>query len=233
MKPVIAITTSYIKGRQIVLNDAYTKAITEAGGLPLLVSIEVERDIEQVLQIADGVLLTGGYDMHPFYYQEEPCLRLGEIVPKRDDFEIKLVKEALFKKMPLFGICRGHQVLNVALGGTLYQDLETQYPSKVLQHKQLAMRDVASHIVQVEEGNLLRDIVGQSQIAVNSFHHQAVKKVAASLKVVALASDGVIEALVDEHLPFCLSVQWHPEEQAIAGDLSARKLFQAFIHACR
>lgn len=222
------------KDQQLYLNEPYAKAIFEAGGLPILLPIGVESDIEQLLTLVDGVLLTGGYDIHPFYYQEEPYPGLGEVVPERDVLEITLTKKTIEKRKPFLGLCRGHQVLNVALGGTLYQDLSGQFDREgLLQHSQKAARGVATHSVEIVAGSVLEEIMGATRIAVNSFHHQAVKKVASSLRVVASSSDGVVEALVHEKSAFCVSVQWHPEEQAVKGDLAAKKLFEAFVNACR
>ncbi|UZN00471.1 gamma-glutamyl-gamma-aminobutyrate hydrolase family protein [Lysinibacillus sp. MHQ-1] len=134
--------------------------------------------------------------------------------------------------MPIFGICRGIQILNVALGGTLYQDIDSDhYSTKLIKHMQQAGRSVATHYVQIIAENLLATILEQEKIAVNSFHHQSVNVLAENLKVAAKSSDGIIEAVVHEELPFCLAVQWHPEELAIAGDPHAQKLFAAFIEA--
>ncbi len=143
-----------------------------------------------------------------------------------------MIEAAFQRKMPIFGICRGIQILNVALGGSLYQDIDSDhFSTKLLQHMQQSGRAVATHSVQVIADNLLATIVEQEKIAVNSFHHQAVNVLAEKLKVAAKSNDGIIEAVVHEEMPFCLAVQWHPEELAIAGDESAQKLFSAFIEA--
>lgn len=233
MKPIIVLTTRYLSEQTILLNAAYTTAIIEAGGLPILVPIGVDSDIEQVLSLADGVLLTGGVDVDPAYFGEAQHPKLGEVVPGRDALEIALVKATMSKGMPLFGICRGHQVLNVALGGSLYQDIDSQIDREdLLLHAQKEARVEATHFVDIVPDSQLARIVESDRIAVNSFHHQSVKDVAPVLQVIAQSSDDVIEALVHEDLPFCLSVQWHPEEQACAGDIIARKLFKGFVDAC-
>lgn len=232
MKPIIAITACAEDDLSSRLNKAYSKSVLDAGGIPIIIPLDVEADVAQILAIADGLLLSGGHDVHPFHFGAEPSPKLGQIYPERDAVELALTNAALTKKMPIFGICRGIQLLNVALGGTLYQDIESEFETKnLLKHTQEAARGVASHYVTIGPNNLLMDIIEESQIAVNSFHHQAINEVASNLSVVAKSSDGIIEAVVNESLPFCLAVQWHPEEQALAEDHVAKKLFKAFVEA--
>ncbi|MEG0258617.1 MAG: gamma-glutamyl-gamma-aminobutyrate hydrolase family protein [Lysinibacillus sp.] len=234
MKPVIALTMFVEDDLSVRLNAAYSKCVVEAGGIPLLVPLGVDADVKQILTLVDGLLLTGGHDIHPFIFGEEPRPKLGKICPERDAVEILLTQEAISRKKPIFGICRGQQLLNVALGGSLYQDIEAEHvSSRPLMHTQVSARAVKTHYVTFSNDNLLKQIVGEEKIAVNSFHHQSVKIIADTLNVAAKSSDGVIEALVHETLPFCLSVQWHPEELAIAGDEVSKKLFKAFVEACR
>lgn len=234
MKPVIAITACAEDDLSSRLNAAYSKSILEAGGIPIIVPFGVEEDVSQVLSIADGLLLSGGHDVHPFYFGAEPSPKLGRIYPERDMVELALTNRAIERKMPIFGICRGIQLLNVALGGTLYQDIDSEVQSnKLLKHAQQAARGVATHYVNIDEGNLLMKIIEQKQLAVNSYHHQAINVLAESLNVVATSSDGIIEAVAHETLPFCLGVQWHPEELAIAGNEAAKQLFKAFVEASK
>ncbi|MEK5231272.1 gamma-glutamyl-gamma-aminobutyrate hydrolase family protein [Lysinibacillus sp. FSL K6-0232] len=232
MKPIIGITAFVDDSLSSQLNAAYSKSIIEAGGIPLIIPIGVEQDVAEILALTDGLLLSGGHDIHPFLFGEDPSPNIGKVHPARDAVEVALIEEAITRKMPIFGICRGLQILNVALGGTLYQDIDSDYAgTKLLQHAQQSDRMVATHYVQIAANNLLMDIIGQEKIAVNSLHHQAVKILADNCQAAALSSDGIVEAMVYKELPFCLAVQWHPEELATVGDQHALKLFSAFIEA--
>jgi len=232
VKPIIGITAFVEDDLSSRLNAAYSKSIIDAGGIPLIIPLGVEEDATQILSLTDGLLLSGGYDVHPFLYGAEPAPKLGKIHPARDTVELALIEAAFTRKMPILGICRGIQILNVALGGTLFQDIDSDhFSTKLLKHVQQSARAVATHYVQIMAENLLATILQQEKIAVNSFHHQAVNVLAEKLKVAAKSSDGIIEAVVHEDLPFCLAVQWHPEELAIAGDEPAQKLFSAFVEA--
>ncbi|POZ57487.1 putative glutamine amidotransferase [Lysinibacillus sphaericus] len=232
MKPIIGITTFAEDDLSSRLNVAYSNSIIEAGGIPLIIPLGVEEDAAQILSLTDGLLLSGGHDVHPFEFGAEPLPKLGQIHPERDKVELALLNAAFTRKMPIFGICRGIQMLNVALGGTLYQDVDSEYhSSKLLKHAQQAARGVATHYVHITPHTLLKTIIEEEKIAVNSFHHQAVNVLAEKLVVAAKSSDGLVEAVVHEEFPFCLAVQWHPEEQAIVGDIAAQKLFSAFVKA--
>ena len=228
-KPIIAITACAEDDLSSRLNRAYSESVREAGGIPIIIPLGVEADVEQILMVADGLLLSGGHDVHPFLFGTEPSPKLGKIHPERDTVELALTNAALIKGVPILGICRGIQLLNVALGGTLYQDVESEYRQSPLKHSQQAARGVATHYVTVEPNDLLEE----GQLAVNSFHHQAILQLAPNLTVVAKSSDGIIEAVMHDAHPFCLAVQWHPEEQAVVGDEAAIKLFKAFIGASR
>lgn len=229
-KPIIAITAWAEDDLSSRLNKAYSKSVLDAGGIPIIIPLGVEADVEQILMIADGLLLSGGHDVHPFHFGAEPSPKLGQIHPERDAVELALTNMAITREMPIFGICRGIQLLNVALGGTLYQDIESEYKNTaLLKHTQQAARGVATHYVTVEPN----DLIEEGLLAVNSFHHQAICKLGQNLSVVAKSSDGIIEAVAHDFHPFCLAVQWHPEEQALVGDEVAKKLFQAFIEASR
>ena len=232
MKPIIGITAFAEDDLSSRLNVAYSKSVIEAGGIPLIIPLGVEEDAAQILSMTDGLLLSGGHDVHPFEFGAEPLPKLGQIHPERDKVELALLQAGFLRNMPIFGICRGMQVLNVALGGTLYQDIDSEYhSSKLLKHAQQAARGVATHYVQITPDTLLKSIVEEEKIAVNSFHHQAVNVLAEKLLVAAKSSDGLIEAIVHEEFPFCVAVQWHPEEQAIVGDSPSQKLFSAFVEA--
>ncbi len=213
------------------INEAYTKSVINAGGIPFAIPFDVEKDVSQIVDMIDGLLLSGGGDVHPHTFGEEPHQKLGQVSSARDRVELALVEEVIKRKKPIFAICRGHQVLNVALGGSLFQDIYAQNLNVYL-HSQQAARYEKSHFIKVAEDSLIYHILGKERLQVNSFHHQAIKLLAPSVVSVAKASDGIIEAIEMKDYPFCLSVQWHPEEMAVYGDEDSRKLFSAFIEEC-
>ena len=231
MKPIIGVTMTTNNG-QYCINEAYVKSIIQAGGIPVNIPFGVESDVEQLLEGMDGLLLTGGVDVHPHFFDEEPHIKIGHIMLERDEVELELTEAALKKRMPIFGICRGIQLLNVALGGNLYQDINSQYEQTPILHQQNARRREASHYIEITKGSQLHEIIGKEKIAVNSFHHQAIKDVPEIFMITAKASDGIVEAIEMKDYPFCVAVQWHPEEMAIAEDEHAKKLFKAFVDAC-
>ncbi|MGA9173295.1 MAG: gamma-glutamyl-gamma-aminobutyrate hydrolase family protein, partial [Thermoactinomyces sp.] len=194
MKPVIGITMSLEQNQKQFLSREYSDAIIAAGGVPFLLPYTVDDElIMEMSERFDGLLLSGGGDIDPTLFDEEPHPGLGEIVPDRDEMEIALIEQFNAKNKPILGICRGCQILNIAMGGDMYQDLPGQKQA-VLQHAQRAPRSHASHTIQIAEDSLIYSIFEKSLIKVNSFHHQAVRKVVPPLKVTAVASDGVIEA---------------------------------------
>ena len=181
----------------------------------------------------DGLLLSGGSDLDPCYYGEEAVPELGATVPERDAFEMNLVEHALRSGMPIFGICRGMQVLNVALGGTLYQDLPSQMDHSVLLgHRQETPKWQPTHEVDVDAGSQVAGIMGTGELKVNSYHHQAVKDLASGLVAVAHAPDGVVEAVEWRDLSqrWLVGVQWHAEAMRDAAP-QHRKLFEAHVSA--
>ncbi len=201
--------------RHFILRD-YLTAVIAAGGVPVLLSPDMEGDmLEDCLARLDGLLMAGGNDVSPALFGEPPVEALGEVNPLRDGFEMRLVRLAAARLMPVLGICRGVQAMAAALGGSLWQDLPSQYRTAdgnpPIAHRQTSPGRYASHTVSVLPGTLLARLTGGAEtLRVNSFHHQAVK-VPGSLRVCALAPDGVIEAVEDASLPFFLGVQWHPE----------------------
>ena len=231
VKPIIGITMTTSDGKYCI-NSPYVKSVIDAGGIPFCIPFGVEKDVRQVIDSIDGLLLTGGVDIHPHYFQEEPHPKLGEVMLERDKVEIALAHAALNQKLPVFAICRGIQLLNVALGGTLYQDINAQYEAEPLLHKQNALRHELAHFIEISNGTRLHNILGKDRIAVNSLHHQAVKDVPALFQISARASDGIIEAMELNDYPFCIAVQWHPEEMAAKGEEYSKKLFKAFIDVC-
>ena len=177
----------------------------------------------------DALLLSGGGDVHPSLFGGQPHRKLGEFDPERDAFEIAILQLMIDLGKPVLGICRGIQVINAALGGTLYQDLASEQP-QALQHQQKAPRRYPTHFVTVQQGSRLSAILESSRLQVNSLHHQAVKDVAPGLQATAWADDGVIEGLEAAGHPFLIGVQWHPEGMW-EHDQAAASLFRALVSA--
>jgi len=234
--PLIGISGSVSKNeRELSVNACYTNGLIKAGALPVIISPHMEGEVlEACLDKLDGILLAGGNDVDPNRYGDEPLDELGEVNPLRDDFEIRLVRMAAGRGMPVFGICRGIQSMNVAMGGTLWQDLPSQYRSAdgqpPMAHSQKRPDHYPSHSVQVQKGTLLHRIAGADDLLVNSFHHQAIKDPASALTVTAVSPDGVIEAVEVPSHPFFIGVQWHPE-LFLDRDEKAFALFKAFVNA--
>lgn len=220
-KPLIGLTTSRHKftgktpGPDLLgsmLSDDYAQGVEAAGGTPLAIPyLETEDTLRQVAERMDGLLLTGGTDIDPLTFGEEPHVGLGDVYPERDRLEFLLIDAALQRGKPILGICRGMQVLNAAMGGTLYQDLSREWQGRI-QHSQCAARAHLSHTVHVEPGSLLARLLDdQKSLRTNSFHHQAVRAVAPSLTAVAWDDEGLIEGVESKNHPFVVAVQWHPE----------------------
>jgi putative glutamine amidotransferase len=201
-----------------------------AGGIPVIVPTAGAADeAEALLSRLDGLLLSGGYDVDPTLFGEERHNDTLEIDSARDDAEIPLIRAALARDLPLLAICRGIQVLNVTMGGTLYQDIPSQIGTPI-RHSQGEPRSMATHSARICEDSRLRRCLDADEVEVNSFHHQALKGVAASLRVTATAPDGIVEGAEIEAARFVVGVQWHPEEM-VTSDRAARSLFFSFILA--
>ena len=227
--------------RSISLSYTYQRAILNAGGLPLVLPCIASREmLVQAVRRADGVLLTGGDDLDPDLYapQLPPDVRAKVRVeaPERDRCELDLIRETFDHRLPLLAICRGHQILNVAFGGTLLADIPSERPSDV-NHNRMDQPLAPVHETDILPGSLLAHLTGQHRLGVNSTHHQAVDRVAEPFEVVARAPDGIIEALGPKagspaaRLPFLLSVQFHPERLADRHP-EHRAIFEGFIKAC-
>lgn len=213
-------------------NRAYLDALVRAGAAPLMMPHLADRALLRTLyELVDGVLLPGGGDVDPNHYGESRHDKCRSVSPERDETEMTLIRWAMDEDKPLLAICRGIQVLNVTLGGSLYQDIEDQVP-EAEKHDWYPghPRDLRSHIVDIDPQTRLAQIMGNSSTPVNSLHHQAIKKVAPGLVVSAHAPDQIIEAVEAEGHPFALGVQWHPEELA-GGDARAQRLFEALVEA--
>ncbi len=239
-KPLIGLTCSVNEdeSRQSV-SLKFTNAILAAGAIPVMIPITAdEAALSQLLDALDGVIFSGGGDIDPAQFGEYPLSRSGEISPMRDAHELLLARMALERgNLPMMGVCRGMQMLNVALGGTLYQDLDTlwtQQPGKspLLCHRQRARGEYASHPIDVVPGTMLADVYPKGTVQVNSFHHQAVKEPGPGVVVSAWSPDGVAEAIELPSHPCLMGLQWHPESMA-HRDESARAIFSFFADKCR
>ncbi len=211
------------------LGQDYIQAVEKAGGIPVPIVTADEKLFTRLLDMVKALVLSGGGDLDPCFFGEEPCAGLGAISPRRDRQEIRLASLALERDLPVLGICRGAQVLNVAAGGTLYQDLASgRGPG--LEHVQKAPRPHPFHSIKVEDRTLLKKALGGlASLKVNSFHHQAVKTPARGVKISALSPDGVIEGLEFPDHSFALGVQWHPENLARVGERGGQELFDALL----
>lgn len=228
--PVIGVTT-FISSDGLRLPENYSIAVAGEQGVPvILAKVEDEALIKKQIDNIDGLLLSGGDDIEPSFFGESPHQKMGDIEPGRDLYELKLIEYALEAGKPILGICRGAQILNVQQGGTLYQDIYSQHGDSTMKHSQGAAKDYLSHKVTVTEGTKLYEILGETEIRTNSFHHQANKHPAESLQISAKAEDGIIEAVESAEHDFVIGVQWHPEGTYLV-DESSKKIFRAFIKA--
>jgi putative glutamine amidotransferase len=232
--PVIGVTTS--NGTQlgydaIILMRSYVQALTEAGGVPVLIPTGLMAESwHSLYERLDGILFSGGGDIGIRRFGGQPHKEIRPADDERDEVEFALVEAAVCDRKPFLGICRGFQVINVALGGTLYTHIKDQMPN-ALQHKYSSKtrRAYLAHAVEVAEGSRLADVLGQTEFQVNSMHHQGAKDIAAALKPVAYAPDGLVEAVELPDYPFGIAVQWHPE--CIPDQPVSPRLFREFVEA--
>lgn len=238
MRPIIGISTSIIIDsggmfpgyHRSYVNRDYVKGVLAAGGVPVMLPMTDDKEaVEAALSLCNGLILSGGQDVSPLCYNQEPHKTLGEVCPERDAFDLELYRLAREKDMPVLGICRGSQIIAVAEGGTLYQDLSLAETS--LKHSQGHSPAMPSHHIHVEEGSKLFDIVKERRICVNSFHHQVINTPGDRMRVTARADDNVIEAIEHKDAKFVLAVQWHPEMMH-ASDKHMLHIFKALIHHC-
>jgi len=231
--PVIGVTAGTSKdGGAPIVGSAYLRALTAVGAAPVVLPNFEDPSLQSAwLTHLDGLLLTGGADVHPARYGEDVLNDTVHTDTARDAAELPLIREAFLRGMPILAICRGIQVLNVALGGSLYQDLPSQLPSSVA-HRQCHARSVCTHSIRIRGGTALEDLLGASRVPVNSFHHQAIRKLAQPLEAVAWAEDGVIEGVEAPSASFVVGVQFHPED-LIDTRPEARSLFHGFAAAAR
>ena len=234
--PLVGVTTSITidqSPERAYVNSAYLHAVQQAGGVPVLLPPQLSKSsLERLVRGLDAVLLTGGGDMDPAAFGETPHPTLYDVAPSRDALETQVTLMALDKKTPLLAICRGVQVLNVVLGGSLHQDVATDPGTEIL-HSQKEARDQATHKVTVAAGSRLSRVLGGEDLEVNSFHHQVIKSLGRGLVPVAWAPDKLIEGVeLDDDSRFVLGVQWHPEP-LVGNSEPARRLFSALVTAAR
>jgi putative glutamine amidotransferase len=206
----------------------YVKSLERAGAIPVLIPPQAE-NVDELLESLDGVLLAGGEDCDPAVYGEERHPTVEPMDHRRQSSDLTLAARAYERGVPLLGICLGMQVINVVAGGTLVQDIQSEHPDAMDHASEPSER--SRHEVDVDPGSRLATIIGAGRKEVNSSHHQAVRTPGSRLKVTAKAPDGIVEALEDPQHPFCLGVQWHPED--MQGEESATTLFAAFVEAAR
>ncbi|HNW48076.1 MAG TPA: gamma-glutamyl-gamma-aminobutyrate hydrolase family protein [Bacteroidales bacterium] len=212
-KPVIGISSTMGDGTNTSTQLTYVNSVIRAGGVPVVLPITEDPElIAGMLERVDGIIMTGGEDVDPLkWFGEEPVPAQGEIAPKRDAFDVMLIRMAVAKGLPVLGICRGEQLMNVAFGGSLYQDLPSQLNGYAIKHSQKAPGWYGTHSIQIEKGSLLNKQINLDTVVVNTFHHQGVKDIAPGFRVTARSKDGVVEAIEKIGSTRVFGVQFHPE----------------------
>ena len=231
--PLIGLTPLWDRDKQRYwMFPDYMDHIRYAGGIPVILPLsDIPEDIDRIIRLFDGILFTGGPDIDPVIYGSVDITGTVDVDARRDAFEIPLMRLARDSEMPTLCICRGIQILNVAMGGTVYEDIPSQYPTD-LHHMQKTSFSNPSHTVTIEKKSRLHELLGSDQIWVNSCHHQAIRRLANGLTVAARSSDGLIEAVELPGERFCSGVQWHPERLGYDNPSSCA-IFRAFVEACR
>ena len=232
-KPIIGVTPLWDEEKNSYwMLPGYLEGLEEAGAIPVILPLAADgADIAQLVALCDGFLFTGWQDVAPQLYGEAMKPTCGELCPARDTLERELLRQALERDKPLLGICRGLQFLNVALGGTLYQDLPTEHPSEI-SHTMTPPYDRVVHTVRILPDTPLSALLGKTELGVNSYHHQAIRTLAPDLVEMARSTDDLIEAVYLPGKTFVWAVQWHPE-LSFRTDEDSRKIFGAFVGAAR
>lgn len=223
---------AYVDLLRSYVNHDYPRSIEEAGGIPIIIPFTKNLDVaRETVAKLDALLLSGGHDVSPLNYGEEPLQGLGDVFPERDQFDFALLKAAEEKQIPIFCICRGIQILNVYRGGTLYQDLKYD-ENCTIKHSQNQTPSLGTHTVDIEFESKLASAIGRSTWITNSHHHQTCRNIGESLVVTGRAKDGTVEALEDTNRPWFVATQFHPEMMHVK-DVHAKTLFKAFVDATK
>jgi putative glutamine amidotransferase len=233
-KPFILVTASYDYDHNISsIKNLYCEALVSAGAAPVVLPLSTNEDLFDIyIDRCDGLMVTGGPDIDAAYYGENNMTYNGELSPYRDVMELALIKKAIQNNKPVLGICRGIQVINVAMGGTLYQDIHEQLKDRqLIKHSQSAPRWYSTHEVVIKKESLLWDALNVEKVHVNSFHHQAVKDIAPDFEATAWSEDGIIECIEYSKDCFVVGVQWHPEDLWKQNAVH-HELFKKFANIC-
>ena len=234
-KPLIGLTPYHdTDNHDIKMRPTYLRALKAAGAIPVVMPLEASKDdLLQLTDELDGFLFAGGPDVHPFLFGKETREGCGNVSKERDQMELTLLPLILALGKPVLGICRGIQILNIGLGGDIWQDIPSQVKRDFpIAHSQPFYYNMPSHTVTLLDDSLLSSIAGKSELKVNSMHHQAVREVAPGLVATAWSPDQLVEAIEMPGYPFFLGVQWHPEYLWEKDDVALR-MFQTFVDACR
>lgn len=240
--PVVGVSAYVMDDTKNAVNTTYTSAVRNAGGVPIVIPLTGnDEQIAAYVDMIDALIMTGGADYDPALYGEDPIRQLGTVQPARDEFDIKLIRAAVAKGIPVLGICRGMQLMAVAFGGTLWQDIPSQVKSSYVRHQQGGIpSSVATHNIKIEKGSFLEKALGSTEAKVNTFHHQATKVPSTGFKVVATAPDGIVEAVervgaLDKKYKdggaIIIGTQFHPEGFAQYPDSPWVKMFKILIDA--
>ncbi|HEY9061641.1 MAG TPA: gamma-glutamyl-gamma-aminobutyrate hydrolase family protein [Pseudobacteroides sp.] len=234
-RPLIGVTPWYDYDKQLTfIKKGYCEGVNKAGGLGVLLPMCTQPELmENMVQSCDGFLISGGPDVDPKYFNEMNLPFNQDISPYRDTLEIFITRRAIELNKPLFGICRGIQIMNVAMGGSLYQDIHSQINDrKLIKHSQAAPRWYPTHKINVKKDSILSKLLKATSIEVNSFHHQAIKDTAPGFEISSLSEDGIIESIEYKNHKFALGVQWHPELMWEANSVFL-SLFEGLVQSCK
>ena len=238
MKPLIGVSGTmrrdnggpYVDLWRSYVNEDYVRAVEEAGGIPVIIPFTEDLDTaKETVSRLDGLVLSGGHDVYPLHYGEEPVSELGEVWPARDKFDFALIEAAESKQIPILAICRGLQILNVYRGGSLYQDLKYD-ENCTIKHSQNQTPALGTHTVTFDAESKMASIIDTTKWITNSHHHQTAKQIGNNLVVTGRAKDGTVECLEDPTYPWLIACQFHPEMMH-KQDVHAKKLFKAFVEA--
>jgi putative glutamine amidotransferase len=234
-RPLIGITPWYDYTKQLTfIKKGYYEGVNEAGGLGIVLPMCTQQELmENMVQSCDGFLISGGPDVDPKYFNEINLPFNEDISPYRDILEIYIIRRSIELNKPLLGICRGIQIMNVAMGGTLYQDIHSQIRDRnLIKHSQVAPSWYPTHKINIKEESLVSKLLKTTSIEVNSFHHQAVKDIAPGFEASSLSEDGIIESIEYKNHKFALGVQWHPELMWESNN-TFLSLFEGLVQSCK